>query len=224
MAEISTPKLAVLCFVLIAALAGLAESGFSVEQVEADRITAGMPPISLHHLQTLTDTNGIHEFAHGTIPWHENGYCAEDVARALVAVTQYEKNHRQNECAAVGQYLFALFAKQFVRGRPALEPARPDADQWRLLWPGSVGAGLCGGDASGSKKSPRLPQNFWNGFCPAYNEKLGGYPIANACAIQGLTAFIRKFPGGAPQVALEKSCAAKSRALPPAPQRRLEMV
>src|SRR5258708_6520216 len=54
-------------------------------------MTYPIPPISIKHLQTLTDPIGIHEFAHGTIPWQENGYCAEDVARALVAVTDYER-------------------------------------------------------------------------------------------------------------------------------------
>jgi len=39
------------------------------------------------------------------------------------------------------------------------------------------------------------------------NEKLGGFPIANSYAIQGLTAFIGKYPGGAAQGVLEKCVA-----------------
>jgi hypothetical protein len=55
------------------------------------QVAYSLPPISIQHLQTLTDATGIHEFAHGTIPWHENGYCAEDVGRALATVTLYEQ-------------------------------------------------------------------------------------------------------------------------------------
>lgn len=202
MAEISTPKLAVLCFVLIAALTGLAESGFSVEQVEAERITAGMPPISLHHLQTLTDTNGIHEFAHGTVPWHENGYCAEDVARALVAVTQYEKNTgKTNALPLANIYLRYLQNSLCADGQLWNRQGRmlTSGDSYgRVLW-GLGYAAAMHPDREIATPAAKLLERI----LPAYNEKLGGYPIANASAIQGLTAFISKFPGGAPQVALK---------------------
>jgi hypothetical protein len=73
--------------------ASLDRPGVSVAQTAEGSQAAAwpLPPISIKHLRTLTDTNGIHEFAHGVIPWHGNGYCAEDVARALVAVTDYER-------------------------------------------------------------------------------------------------------------------------------------
>src|ERR1700723_2833793 len=80
-------------FASILIVASLDRPGAAVAQTAGGSQAAAwpLPPISIKHLQTLTDTNGIHEFAHGTIPWHENGYCAEDVARALVAVTDYER-------------------------------------------------------------------------------------------------------------------------------------
>ena len=72
----------------------LLRTQFTAASIQMDGMQANfhqLPPISIRHLQTLTDATGIYEFAHGTVPWHENGYCAEDVARALAAVTLYEQ-------------------------------------------------------------------------------------------------------------------------------------
>jgi len=162
-----------------------------------------LPPISIKHLQTLTDPNGIYEFAHGTIPWHENGYCAEDVARALVAVTEYE--------LATGKRDARPLARIYLR---YLQNSRREDGQ---LW-NRQGQMLTSGDSYGrvlwglgyaaalhpEKEIAESSAKLFTQILPGCNEKLGGYPIANACAMQGLSAFIRKFPGGAAQAALDK--------------------
>ena len=78
---------------LLAGSALLAPPG-SLAAATAPVVNGGkypVPPIYLRHMETLTDQAGIHEFAEGTEPNRENGYCAEDVARALVAVTLHEQ-------------------------------------------------------------------------------------------------------------------------------------
>ncbi len=163
-----------------------------------------LPPISLHHLQTLADTNGgIYEFAHGTAPWRANGCCAEDVARALAAVTQYERITGKTDARPL--------AKGYLRYLQ--DSVRNDGQLWnrqgRMLTSGdSYGRVLWGlGYAVAmhpDKDIAASAAKLLYQILPACNEKLGGYPIANAYAIQGLSAFIRQYPGGAPQAALEK--------------------
>jgi hypothetical protein len=201
MAENATRKLAFLFFVLMAPIAGFAESGLPVEQVEAERITAKLPPISLHHLQTLTDTNGIHEFAHGTIPWHKNGYCAEDVARALAAVTKYE-NLTVNPDARPLARIYLRFLQNSLRADDQLWNREgrmlTSGDSYgRVLWGLGCAAGMHPDQEIAAPAAKLLER-----ILPGYNEKLGDYPIARACAIQGLTAYVRKYPGGVAQAAL----------------------
>ena len=55
-----------------------------------------------------------------------------------------------------------------------------------------------------TRKSQPLPSNFSTRFFQAATKNSAVIPIANAYAMEGLTAFVGKFPGGAPQAALEK--------------------
>jgi hypothetical protein len=192
-------------FASILIFASLDQSDGAVAQTtdESQAAVWPLPPISIKHLQTLTDTNGIHEFAHGTIPWHENGYCAEDVARALVAVTDYERVTDKKDARPLAK----IYLRYLQNSR------RDDGQLWnregRMLTSGdSYGRVLWGlGYAAAMHPDAEIAlpaATLFNQIIPGCNEKLGGYPIANACAMQGLTAFIRKFPGGAPEAALEE--------------------
>lgn len=160
-----------------------------------------LPPISLCHLQALTDTNGIHEFAHGMIPWHENGYCAEDVGRALAAVTEYERVTKQKDARPLAKIYLRYLQRSL----------RPDGQLWnrqgRILASGdSYGRVLWGlGYASAMQTNKSIADPaaaLFEQILTDYDKKLGGYPIAKACAIQGLAVYVRRFPGGAPQAAL----------------------
>lgn len=162
-----------------------------------------LPPISIKHLQTLTDATGIFEFAHGTIPWRENGYCAEDVARALVAVTDHELVTGKNDARPLAEiYLHYLQDSLREDGQLWNRPGRmlTSGDSYgRVLWGLGYAAAM-----NPAKEIAASAAKLFDRIIPGCNEKLGGYPIANACAMQGLTAFIRKFPGRAAQAALEK--------------------
>jgi hypothetical protein len=175
------------------ALAQNAEAGLGA--------TYPLPAISIKQLQNLTDTNGIHEFAHGTVPWQENGYCAEDVARALVAVTDYERVTGKRDARPLAR-IYLRYLQNSVRddgqlwNREGRMLASGDS-YGRVLW-GLGYAAAAQSDAEIAGQAARLLDRI----IPGCNEKLGGFPIANAYAIQGLSAFIRKYPGVATQAAL----------------------
>jgi len=48
-----------------------------------------LPEPSLDHVQKLTDDTGIYQHANYTIPNREHGYCTDDNARAVIAMTKY---------------------------------------------------------------------------------------------------------------------------------------
>jgi hypothetical protein len=192
-------------FALILIFASLDQTDVAVAQNagESQATLWPPPPISIKHLQTLTDTNGIHEFAHGAIPWHENGYCAEDVARALVAVTDYERITGKKDARPLAR----IYLRYLQNSR------RDDGQLWnregRILASGDSYGRVLGalGYAAAMHPNAEIAEpaaRLFNQIIPGCNEKLGGYPIANACAMQGLTAFIRKFPGGPAQAALDE--------------------
>ncbi|MEI7482115.1 MAG: hypothetical protein WCK75_07180 [Elusimicrobiota bacterium] len=59
-----------------------------------------LPDPDLRRLRALTDDTGMFEFADGLVPSRENGYCTEDVARALVAVLIYNRQAKPGDTAA----------------------------------------------------------------------------------------------------------------------------
>ena len=162
-----------------------------------------LPPISIHHLQTLTDNTGIHEFARGTVPWHENGYCAEDVARALSAVTFYEQVTGKED----GRSIARVYLSYLTRS------TREDGQIWnrvdKMTASGdSYGRVLYGlGYAASFHPDPAISKpagQLFERLLPGYEQKLGDYPIARACAIQGLAAYLGKHQSAAVRGAVIK--------------------
>jgi hypothetical protein len=148
-----------------------------------------LPAITLRHLRTLTDNTGIHEFARGTVPWHENGYCAEDVARALAAVTLYENVTGQNDGRPLAK-TYLTYLQMNIRN---------DGQLWnrtgRMAANGdSYGRALWGlGCAASCHPAPEISApaaTLFEHLLPGFAEKLGAYPIARACAIQGLAYYL----------------------------------
>ena len=160
-----------------------------------------LPPLSIQHLQTLTDATGIHEFAHGTIPWHENGYCAEDVGRALAAVTLYEQVTGKTDGRPLARVYLAYLQKSLrddgeIWNRKDKTIASGDA-YGRILW----GLGFAASfqtDQTNRESSARLFERI----LPGWGKKLGDYPIARACAMQGLAAYLNRHPNPDARIAL----------------------
>ena len=160
-----------------------------------------LPAPTLRHLQTLTDNTGLHEFAHGTVPWHENGYCAEDVARALVAVTLYEQATVQTNGRALAhiylRYLqHSLRADGTIWNRPDHMVANGDS-YGRILW------GL--GTAASFQSDPEcraLAETLLERLLPGWKSNLGVWPMPRAYAIQGLADYLRRHANEAARSAL----------------------
>lgn len=160
-----------------------------------------LPPISIQHLQALTDATGIHEFAHGTIPWHENGYCAEDVGRALAAVTLYEQVTSKTDGRSLARVYLAYLQKSL----------RSDGEMWnredrtiasgdafgRILW----GLG-CAASFQTDQTNRESATRLFESILPGWEKKLGNYTIARACAIQGLAAFLKNHSNPVARAAL----------------------
>ena len=168
-----------------------------------ENATHPLPPLSIRHLQTLTDNTGIHEFARGTVPWHENGYCAEDVARALAAVTLYEQVTGKTDGRSLARVYFSYLNKS----------TREDGQIWnrkeKMMTSGdSYGRVLYGlGYAASFHPDPAISKpagKLFERLLPCYEQKLGDYPSARACAIQGLAAYMSKHQSAAARSALLK--------------------
>jgi len=77
-----------------------------------------LPPINLRHTKNLTDSFGIIQFAHHTKPDIHSGYCLDDCARALIAVSQYYKvNKRQDIADLINIYLNFIKFTQKSNGK-----------------------------------------------------------------------------------------------------------
>jgi glycosyltransferase involved in cell wall biosynthesis len=68
-------------------IASITEPGSSIE----------VPEPSLVHLKKLTDETGLLQHAKFTIPCREHGYCTDDNARALIAMTKYCAQYSEPE-------------------------------------------------------------------------------------------------------------------------------
>jgi len=68
--------------------------------------TIELPEPSLNHLRKLTDDTGLYQHAKSTIPNREYGYCTDDNARAVIAMTKYYAQYPEPEALQLfGTYL-----------------------------------------------------------------------------------------------------------------------
>lgn len=63
-----------------------------------------VPTVSFEHVFRLSDDTGLLEHAQGAIPRRERGYCLDDVARGLLALSR-EENPSAEQVALAGRYL-----------------------------------------------------------------------------------------------------------------------
>ena len=103
--------------------AGQPEEALLMSSAAAGAFT--LPEPGLNRLRALTDDTGMFEHATGLVPNRENGYCTEDVARALAAVLLYNRQIKPGDPTA------AALAKIYMR---YLESAqRKDGDFYHRM-------------------------------------------------------------------------------------------
>lgn len=158
-----------------------------------------LPEIRLDHLNRLTDQTGVFEFADGIRPLVENGYCVEDVARALAAVYMVDslvKAPEADRLKAVywnyirtvrlpdGRFHHRLSHDLFVSQRIA------EGDAYgRLLW------GL--GCMIAHEKSDVLVQEatrYFDQSLPYLKRFILPHPRAASYAIQGICYYLARYP------------------------------
>jgi len=156
-----------------------------------------VPEPSLVHLRKLTDETGLIQHAKFTIPNYEHGYCTDDNARAVIAMTQYYAQYPEPEALRLlDKYLsFVLYSQNgdgtvrnimnFDRTWPKREP--PSDAFGRVLW-------ALGSVMAGPPSSAYLPV-IKDCFDRSVKRVSKQFPRGMAYSILGMSDYLKQFPG-----------------------------
>lgn len=74
-----------------------------------------LPRINLNHIRIMTDDTGILQHSYFSMPRREDGYCLDDNARALIAMSMYHNLHREDNFTALSKTYFSFIINAFNR-------------------------------------------------------------------------------------------------------------
>ena len=155
------------------------------------------PEPSLTHLIKLTDDTGLYQHAKFTVPNREYGYCTDDNARAVIAMTKYYAQYPEPQALQLfNTYLsFILYSQNddgsvrnfmnFDRTWRKDEPANDALG--RVLW----ALGTVMAKPPSSTYLPMIKDCFDKSV--GYVEKQ--YPRGMAYSILGMSDYLKQFPG-----------------------------
>jgi glycosyltransferase involved in cell wall biosynthesis len=162
---------------------------------------AGLPEISLKHVQAMTDDTGMLQHAVFSVPRYDDGYCLDDNARALLLMALLEEAGSGDPAVVRGlglRYL-AFVSHAFDRstgrfrnflsyGRQWLEPRGSEDSHGRALW--ALGAII--GRAGDPGRQSLAGEMFHSAF-----HAVSGFtsPRAWAYALLGLDEYLKAFQG-----------------------------
>ncbi len=156
-----------------------------------------MPEPSLTHLKKLTDDTGLYQHAKFTVPNRKYGYCTDDNARAVIAVTRYYAQypeaqalelfntylsfilHSQNSDGSVRNFM--NFDRTWLKDEPVSDALG------RVLW----ALGTVMAKPPSSSYLPIIKDRFDRSV--GYVEKQ--YPRGMAYSILGMSDYLKQFPG-----------------------------
>ena len=73
--------------------------------------------LSLNHLHTLSDSTGLLQHAHYSLPDYTHGYCTDDNARALLMILKYNQQYKTTESERlITKFLSFLYYMQLENG------------------------------------------------------------------------------------------------------------
>ncbi len=156
-----------------------------------------VPEPSLAHLERLTDHTGLFQHAKFTIPCRDLGYCTDDNARAVIAMTKYYAQysepqalqllntylsfllHAQNSNGSIRNFL--NYDRTWVKNEPASDALG------RVLWAfGTVMANL---------PCPEYLSVIKDCFDRSVQHVQRQYPRGMAYSILGMCDYLKQFPG-----------------------------
>jgi glycosyltransferase involved in cell wall biosynthesis len=156
-----------------------------------------VPEPSLAHLERLTDDTGLFQHARFTIPCRDLGYCTDDNARAVIAMTKYYAQysepqalqllntylsfllHAQNSNGSIRNFL--NYDRTWLKNEPASDALG------RVLWAfGTVMANL---------PSPEYLSVVKDCFDRSVQHVQRQYPRGMAYSILGMCDYLKQFPG-----------------------------
>ena len=159
--------------------------------------TVEVPEPSLAHLRKLTDDTGLYEHAKFTVPNREHGYCTDDNARAVIAMTKYYAQypelqafelfdiylsfvlHSQNSDGSVRNFM--NFDRTWVRNEPVNDALG------RVLW--------ALGTVMARPPSPSYLPIIKDSFDKSVRQVENQYPRGMAYSILGMSDYLKQFPG-----------------------------
>jgi glycosyltransferase involved in cell wall biosynthesis len=162
---------------------------------------AGLPEMTLKHVQTMTDDTGMLQHAIFSIPRYEDGYCLDDNARALLLMTLLEDAGCDDPTvvrALASRYL-AFLSHAFERtsrrfrnflsyARQWIEPCGSEDSHGRALWALGAVVGRAGDPGRHS-----LAADLFHAAMPAVTTFTS--PRAWAYGLLGIDEYLRAFQG-----------------------------
>jgi len=156
-----------------------------------------VPEPSLAHLKRLTDDTGLYQHARHTIPKREHGYCTDDNARGVIAMTKYYAQYPEPEALELfDTYLsfilysqnsdgtirnFMNFDRTWLRDEPVNDALG------RMLW----ALGTVMARPPSASYLPFIKNCFDRSV--KYVEKQ--FPRGMAYSILGMSDYLKQFPG-----------------------------
>ncbi|HEY2405740.1 MAG TPA: glycosyltransferase, partial [Polyangiaceae bacterium] len=177
-----------------------------------DTTITHLPELRLDHLQRLTDSVGLFQHAHFTLPNYAEGYCLDDNARALLFTVTCDLASRANELARL-ETIYASFIDHAFNDdsgrfrnfmsfeRRWLEERGSDDSHGRALW----ALGTC------SQRSSRPELRGWSSalFLRALGASETDSPRAWAFSLLGIDCYLTRLPGDRRAARLRAALAAR---------------
>ena len=165
------------------------------------QIAEELPEVDLRHLRTMTDDTGIFQHAVFATPERSHGYCSDDNARALIAVTLYHKLFQDESVLPLAHTYLAFLSdaynaekrrfKNFMAyDRQWLEKMGSDDSHGRVIW----ALGVAVQDAPNDSILSLAVRLFSEALPSA--EKMTS-PRAWAFSLVGIHAYLARFGGDA---------------------------
>ena len=156
-----------------------------------------VPEPSLAHLKNLTDDTGLYQHANFIVPNREFGYCTDDNARAVIAMTRYYAQYAEPQALQLcDKYLSFVIHSQSADGsvrnfmnfdRTWLQDEPANDALGRLLW--------ALGTVMAKPPSPSYLPVVKDCFDKTVKYVKKQYPRGMAYSIFGMSDYLKQFPG-----------------------------